>query len=138
MITTLKTSLPFEPALKVLTDVVASTGTTEGFKPELGVLSFVPYLPAKVRFVGHFSATPTQGEVTVNVKAEGTVLTSLVVGAVNGLDVISGSLSVPLSGVSGSDKLDVELDVTTATQAGVNCKFSAVIDIEQAIAAGSC
>ena len=138
MITTLKTSLNFEPRLQVAGDAVASTGSAEGFRPVLGVLSFVPYLPAKLRYVGRFDQAPTQGSVTVEILAAGTVLASAVVGSVAGADVFSGSIDVPLAGVGGSDPLDVQLKGTGATDAGRVCSFSAALDIEQPIAASGC
>lgn len=138
MITTLKTSLNFEPRLKVAGDAVATTGSAEGFRPEMGVLAWVPYLPAKVRYVGRWDQAPTQGAATVKLLAAGTVVGQVSIPSLAGASSFSGAFNVALAGIGGTDPLDVQVDITTATDAGRVLSFSAALDIEQPLESRGC
>lgn len=137
MITALKTSMGFEPNMAVALDAAATTDTTDNFAPTLGVLAFIPYKPARCRFVARLDAAPTQGDVTIKVVAGGSVV-GQVSQSLNGVTVIDGVFDVNLAGVDGSAALKLAVEVTAVADAGRTAQVSGALDIEQPIQSGGC
>ena len=137
MISANKTELTFEPAMPVSLDQIAETATPAGFQPVQGVMAWIPYKPAKLRYVMRASAVPTSGEVIIRLMA-GTEVLAQVTHALSGAGVIAGTVPVSLAGVAGDQGLSIVADVTTAADAGIVGSLSAVLDIEQPLTNTGC
>jgi hypothetical protein len=124
-------------ALAVAADSVAETETDTNMRPRLGPVASLEFKPTEWRYLVVFDQAPTQGDGTVKLYADGTLIASEAV-AFNGNKTISNRVSVPVSAVSGEARLSVAMDVSTAADAGRVAEVQSILAVEQPLLISGC
>ncbi|MDX1800398.1 MAG: hypothetical protein R3303_05660 [Marinobacter sp.] len=132
-----KTLFYFEPKMAVNLAAVAQTETPTQMQIGLGPLSQLSYKPATFRYLIRLSAATAAGAATLELKAGGTVLKSIPVDLTTAT-VIEGQAGITLAGVAGEAELSVNLNVTTAADAGTTATVDTVLAVEQPTVVTGC
>lgn len=125
-----KSRVPFEPKMQVLADAAATTETPENLRFELGSIANLSYKPARFTYHLRTDDTPTQGVAEVRLVAGQSTLRTEVID-LNGVDSYGNTSGIDLSGIEGQTQLSVEVEITSAADAGRVITIDAFLDIEQ-------
>ena len=118
-------------------DATGTTITPEPLRPKLGPLAALDYTPVEFRYHAALSSAPSQGSVTVRLKADGTTIREETVD-LNGVSELGNSIQVSLAGVDGAARLATEIEVTAAADSGITAELQSVIAVEQPVVISGC
>jgi len=132
-----KTQFGFEP---VATADATATGvqhtTDTAWAVKLGSLAAWTIKTCQWKYKVALNQATAAGAATLNLKAGGTVVGTVAVDLTAG-DAV-GVVEIDLAGIEGQTRIVMELDVTTAADAGTVAEIAGALDIETPLIVSGC